>query len=94
MDLVAGARRVIVAMKHTARGEPKIVPECSLPITAARAVSLIVTELAVIEPRPDGLHLTERRAGVTIEEIRAATTAQLIIKGDVPEMNLGDELSQ
>ena len=54
MDLVAGAQRVIVAMMHAARGEPKIVPECTLPLTAARRVSLIVTELAVIEPTDQG----------------------------------------
>lgn len=55
MDLVAGARRVIVAMMHAAKGEAKIVPECTLPLTAARRISLIVTELAVIEPTDAGL---------------------------------------
>ena len=88
MDLVAGAKQVIVAMVHTAKGRPKIVPECTLPLTAARRVSLIVTELAVIEPTEDGLVLKERGPGVTVDQIREATTASLQISGDVPEMNL------
>lgn len=88
MDLVAGARQVIVAMVHTAKGTPKIVPECNLPLTAARRVSLIVTEMAVIEPTEEGLVLRERAPGVSVEDITAATTAKLIVKGDVPEMVL------
>ena len=88
MDLVAGAKHVIVAMVHAARGVPKIVPECTLPLTAARRVSLIVTEMAVIEPTDAGLVLRERGAGVSIEAILAATSAHLIIEGDVPEMSL------
>ena len=88
MDLVAGARRVVVAMVHTAKGKPKIVPECSLPLTAARRVSLIVTEMAVIEPTADGLVLRERGPGVSVEEIEAATAASLIQLGEVPEMTL------
>lgn len=88
MDLVAGAKRVIVAMVHTARGQPKIVPECSLPLTAARRISLIVTEMAVIEPTEAGLVLRERGAGVSVEAIRAATAANLLTDGDVPEMAL------
>lgn len=89
MDLVTGARRVIVAMNHTAKGSPKIVPKCTLPLTSIRRVSLIVTDLAVIEPTDEGLVLRERGPGVTIEQIVAATTAKLVIKGDVPEMDLG-----
>ncbi|SEB03381.1 3-oxoacid CoA-transferase subunit B [Rubrimonas cliftonensis] len=88
MDLVAGARRVLVAMVHTARGESKIVPECTLPLTATRRVSLIVTELAVIEPTDAGLLLRERGPGVDVETIRAATAAQLITPEDAPEMVL------
>ena len=88
MDLVAGAKRVIVAMLHTAKGNPKIVPECSLPLTAARRVSLIVTEMAVIEPTADGLVLRERGPGVSVEDITAATAAQLLQLGEVPEMTL------
>jgi acetate CoA/acetoacetate CoA-transferase beta subunit len=88
MDLVAGAKRVIVAMAHAAKGEPKIVPTCALPLTAARRVSLIVTELAVIEPTDAGLVLRERGPGVTVDEIRAATSARLVVPDDVPEMTL------
>ena len=88
MDLVAGARRVIVAMIHTARGKPKIVPECSLPLTALRRVSLIVTEMAVIEPTDTGLFLRERGPGVPLDEIEAVTSAELSTNGDVPEMAL------
>jgi acetate CoA/acetoacetate CoA-transferase beta subunit len=88
MDLVAGARRVIVAMVHTAKGKPKIVPECCLPLTAARRVSLIVTEMAVIEPTTDGLVLRERGLGVSVEEVEGATSAKLIKMGDIPEMSL------
>ena len=88
MDLVTGARRVVVAMVHTAKGKPKIVPECTLPLTAARRVSLIVTDLAVIEPTSDGLVLRERGPGVSIAQIEEATSANLIKIGDVPEMAL------
>ena len=88
MDLVAGAKRVIVAMLHTAKGNPKIVPECSLPLTAARRVSLIVTEMAVVEPTADGLVLRERGPGVSVEDITAATAARLLQLGEVPEMTL------
>jgi acetate CoA/acetoacetate CoA-transferase beta subunit len=88
MDLVAGARQVVVAMVHTARGQPKIVPECTLPLTAARRVNLIVTEVAVIEPTDAGLVLRERGPGVTVEAILAATAARLIVPDEVPEMLL------
>ena len=88
MDLVSGARRVIVAMTHSAKGEPKIVPECTLPLTSIRPVSLIVTDLAVIEPTPEGLLLREHAPGVTVAEILAATTAELIVPQSVPEMEL------
>ncbi|MDS9469996.1 3-oxoacid CoA-transferase subunit B [Paracoccus sp. MBLB3053] len=88
MDLVAGARSVVVAMLHTARGEPKILPECSLPLTAERRVDLIVTEMAVIEPTERGLVLNERGPGISVDQILAATAARLIVAGDVPEMRL------
>jgi len=88
MDLVAGAKQVIVAMVHTAKGRPKIVRECTLPLTAERRVSLIVTEMAVIAPTDEGLVLRERFPGTTIDEIEAATDATLIRKGDVAEMAL------
>jgi acetate CoA/acetoacetate CoA-transferase beta subunit len=88
MDLVAGAKRVIVAMVHSARGAAKIVPVCTLPLTATRRVSLIVTEMAVIEPTEAGLVLRERGPGVTVEEIIAATGAELLIPTPPPEMTL------
>lgn len=86
MDLVAGAKRVIVAMVHTVKGSPKILPECTLPLTATRRVSLIVTEMAVIEPTDDGLVVRELAPGVTIEDVRAATEAELLVADDVCEM--------
>ena len=88
MDLVAGARRVVVAMQHAAKGESKIVPELTLPPTAARPVTLVVTDLAVLEPSAQGLILRERAPGVSIEAVIAATAAPLMILGDVPEMAL------
>lgn len=88
MDLVAGAQRVIVAMVHAAKGEAKIVPTCTLPLTATRRVSLLVTEMAVIEPTEAGLVLRERGPGVSVDAILAATDAALIVEGDVPEMVL------
>lgn len=88
MDLVAGARRVVVAMLHSARGASKIVAECSLPITALRRVDLVVTDLAVIRPAEDGLYLIERAPGVAVNDILAATEADLKVTGDVPEMEL------
>src|SRR4051795_9615863 len=86
MDLVSGARRVIVAMTHTVKGKPKIVQQCSLPLTAARPVSLIVTEMAVIEPTADGLLLKDLAPGITVTAVRQATEADLIIPDHVPEM--------
>lgn len=88
MDLVSGARRVIVAMVHAAKGEPKIVPRCSLPLTSIRRVSLIVTEMAVIEPTDAGLVLKERGPGCTIDAILNATSAKLIVPEEPPEMLL------
>ncbi len=89
MDLVAGAKRVIIAMIHTVKGKSKIVPQCTLPLTAVRRVSLIVTEMAVIEPTEAGLVLRETAPGVTVDAVRAATAAELHVTGDVREMALG-----
>jgi acetate CoA/acetoacetate CoA-transferase beta subunit len=94
MDLVAGARRVIVAMQHTARGQSKIIPTLTLPPTAARRVSLVVTDLAVIEPTSDGLMLRERAPGVSVDQIVAATGARLIVAGEVPEMAIAQPTRQ
>lgn len=88
MDLVSGARRVIVAMTHTSKGRAKIVKSCTLPLTSSRRIDLIVTELAVIEPTADGLVLRERAPGVTREQVVAATEAVLIVPEVVPEMQV------
>ena len=85
MDLVNGARRVVVAMNHTQKGEPKIVEALTLPATAARPVTLIVTDMAVIEPTPAGLVLRETAPGVSVDDVLAATAAPLIAT-DVSEM--------
>ncbi|GAB3765201.1 3-oxoacid CoA-transferase subunit B [Ramlibacter monticola] len=84
MDLVTGARRVIVAMTHTAKGEFKIVDQCTLPLTSVRCVDLVVTELAVLKPTSDGMVLQELAPGVTAEQVQAATGTRLIVMGDVP----------
>jgi acetate CoA/acetoacetate CoA-transferase beta subunit len=88
MDLVCGAARVVVAMQHSAKGQSKIVPRCTLPLTALRRVDLIVTDLAVIEPTGMGLILRERAPGVSVADIRGTTEAALIVPDDVPEMIL------
>jgi acetate CoA/acetoacetate CoA-transferase beta subunit len=88
MDLVSGARRVVVAMNHTQKGASKIVDELALPATSLRPVTLVVTELAVIEPTPEGLMLRERAPGVAVDAIRAATAATLLVPAEVPEMVL------
>lgn len=85
MDLVAGVPRVVVLMEHSARGEPKILKRCSLPLTGTRVVSLIITDLCVFEVRPDGLMLTELAPEVTVEDIRANTEASFSIH---PELSL------
>jgi len=86
MDLVTGARRVIVAMNHTQKGEPKIVDTLTLPPTADRAVTLIVTEMAVIEPSANGLILREVAKGLSVDDVCAATDAKLTVAKDVSEM--------
>jgi len=88
MDLVTGARRVIVAMQHTAKGKPKILKSCTLPLTSIRPVSLVVTELAVLETTERGLLLKEVAPGATPQDVIAATDARLIVPADVPTMRL------
>jgi len=85
MDLVAGARRVVIAMEHTTReGAPKIVRACSLPLTGVGVVDLIVTEMAVIEVTPEGLRLREIAEGTTVDAVREATGAPLIADDPLP----------
>lgn len=87
MDLVAGARKVIIATEHVARdGSPKILAECKLPLTAMGKVTHIVTDLAFIEKTPEGLVLRELAPGVTVEEVVANTGAKLIIPEQVGSM--------
>jgi 3-oxoacid CoA-transferase subunit B len=90
MDLVASARNIIVAMMHTnPKGESKILPECTLPLTGVKCVKRIVTELAVMDVvQEGGFRLLERAPGVTVEEIKSKTAGKLIIDGDVPEMDI------
>ena len=87
MDLVTGAKRVIVAMTHAAKGLSKIVERCSMPLTSLRRVDLVVTELAVIEPTADGLVLREIAPGVAREQVIAASAAKLRIPSSVPTMS-------
>lgn len=90
MDLVAGAKRVVVAMQHVSKdGKSKVLKKCSLPLTGKKCVNRIVSELAVIDVTPQGLKLVERAPGVTVDQIIQATEARLIVEGDVREMKLG-----
>jgi acetate CoA/acetoacetate CoA-transferase beta subunit len=88
MDLVTGAKRVILAMQHTAKGTPKIMKKCSLPVTSLRPVDLAVTELAVITFSNGRATLLETGPGASVAEIVAATEAELVIPNEVPEMSL------
>ena len=89
MDLVASARNIIVAMMHTnPKGESKLLPQCTLPLTGVGCVKKVVTELAALEITPEGFKLLERAPGVSIEEIKAKTAGKLIIEGEIPEMKL------
>lgn len=84
MDLVVGAKRVIIAMTHTSKGIPKILTKCSLPLTAYKQVNLIVTEMAVIEVKEDGLHLIEVNPEYSISQVVEVTEAKLIIDNVMP----------
>lgn len=87
MDLVASADNIIVAMMHTnKRGESKILKECSLPLTGVGCVKKIVTNLAVLDVRDNSFYLLERAPGVSVEEIQQATAGNLIVEGEIPEM--------
>ncbi len=86
MDLVTGAKKVVIAMEHTVKGNHKILKECNLPLTAAGQVNLIVTEMGVMEVTDDGLLLIEINPDFTVEEVQAATEAELIISENLIEM--------
>jgi 3-oxoacid CoA-transferase subunit B len=87
MDLVASAQNIIVAMMHTnPKGESKLLPQCTLPLTGVNCVKKIVTELAVLEVTPKGFKLLEKAPGVSVQEIKTKTAGKLIIEGEIPEM--------
>lgn len=87
MDLVASARNIIVAMMHTnPKGESKLLPACSLPLTGVGCVKKIVSDLAVLDITPNGFQLLERAPGVSVEEIKAKTAGKLIVEGEIPEI--------
>ncbi len=86
MDLVGGAKKVIVAMTHTAKGEIKILKRCNLPLTGAKKVSKIITEMGVMEVTPEGLVLTEFNPEYTVEQIQEVTEAKLIVSDDLKPM--------
>src|SRR5690606_23444481 len=89
MDLVAGVKRVIVTMEHTARGgSPKIIPTCTLPLTGLRCIQMVITDLCVLEMDPDRRRfvLTEVAPDVTVDDVRAKTTAEIIVAGNVKQI--------
>ena len=88
MDLLVGAKKVILAMEHTAKGNPKIMKKCTLPLTAAGQVDMIITEMGVIEVTPQGLVLKEIHPEFTVEQVKAATEAALIIADDLKPMSV------
>ena len=88
MDLVSGAKRVIVAMQHAAKGKSKIVQKCGLPLTSARPVDLIVTDMAVMSFEGGRITLMETAPGVSVAEVMAVTEAELTIPDKVPEMKI------
>lgn len=90
MDLVASAKNIIVAMMHTnPKGESKLLPQCTLPLTGVKCVKKVVTELAVFDILPgEGFKLSERAPGISVEEIVSKTAGKLIVEGDIPEMSI------
>ncbi|MBQ4138630.1 MAG: CoA transferase subunit B [Muribaculaceae bacterium] len=88
MDLVVGAKRVILTMEHTQKGNPKILTECTLPLTAAGQVNMIITEMGVMDITPEGIVLREIHPEFTVEQVQAATQAKLIISPDLKPMDI------
>jgi 3-oxoacid CoA-transferase subunit B len=89
MDLVASAKNIIVAMMHTnPKGESKLLPACTLPLTGKRCVRKVVTDLAVMDVTDQGFRLLERAPGVSVEEIRSKTLGRLFVEGDIPEVEI------
>ena len=89
MDLVASAKNIIVAMMHTnPKGESKLLPACTLPLTGVKCIKKVVTDLAVIEITPGGFKLLERAPGITVDEIKSKTAGKLIVEGEIPEMKI------
>lgn len=88
MDLVAGAKRVVIGMQHAAKGKSKIVKQCTLPLTSLRPIDLLVTELAVITFPEGRATLLETAPGASVQDVLAATEAQLVVPERVPEMDL------
>ena len=88
MDLVVGAKRVILTMEHTQKGAPKILKECNLPLTAAGQVNMIITEMGVMDITPEGIVLREIHPEFTVEQVQAATEAKLIISPDLKPMDI------
>jgi acetate CoA/acetoacetate CoA-transferase beta subunit len=88
MDLLVGTKKVILAMEHTANGAPKILKKCTLPLTAAGQVDMIITEMGVMEITPDGIVLREINPEFTVEQVQAATEARLIIPDTLKQISL------
>ena len=88
MDLVVGAKRVILTMEHTQKGAPKILKECTLPLTAAGQVNMIITEMGVMDITPEGIVLKEIHPEFTVEQVQTATEAKLIISPDLKPMDI------
>ena len=88
MDLVVGAKRVILTMEHTQKGNPKILKECTLPLTAAGQVNMIITEMGVMDITPEGIVLRELHPEFTVEDVQAATDAKLIIDPNLKPMDI------
>ncbi len=88
MDLVVGAKRVILTMEHTQKGTPKILKQCTLPLTAAGQVNMIITEMGVMDITQEGIVLKEIHPEFTVEQVQAATEAKLIVAPDLKPMNI------